>query len=118
MKLRINSEKISFRLDFGELDLLLTQGEIIETTRLPHDCVTYKIICLPAGSSAIFTAGGGHFTLSLARDVIENHKGELPSLAGIISEFPCRDGGTIQVSLEVNLKKKIRRASKPKSAEK
>jgi len=112
MKLRIDPKKISFRLDLGELDLLLTQGDIMETTSLPQGCLTYKIICLPAESSPIFTTGKENFTLSLARDVIENHRGNLPSLAGIISEFSSREGGIIQVSLEVNLKKKIRRASK------
>ncbi|MCF6215879.1 MAG: hypothetical protein L3J58_06865 [Emcibacter sp.] len=112
MKLRIDPKKISFRLDLDELDLLLTQGDIMEKTNLPQGCLTYKIICLPAGSSPIFTADKGDFTLSLAQDVIENHRGNLPSLAGIISEFPSQKGDIIQVSLEVNLKKKIRRASK------
>ncbi|VAX05125.1 hypothetical protein MNBD_ALPHA03-531 [hydrothermal vent metagenome] len=112
MKLRIDPKKISFRLNLGELDLLLTQGDIMERTNLPQGCLIYKIICLPAGSPPIFTAGKGNFTLSLAQDVIENHRGNLPSLAGIISEFPSREGGIIQISLEVNLKKKIRRRSK------
>lgn len=110
MKLRIDPEKISFRLDFDELEQLLNEGEIQETTELPEGSLTYKVTCSPEGSATDFQAGDGAYTLSLARDVIEDHKAALPSLKGIICTFPTRSGGKIKVSLEVNLKKKLKRS--------
>ena len=109
MKLRIDPSKICFRIDFDKLELLLTQGRLQETILLPETVINYKIIVLPAGSQADFSQNGGNFTLSLARDVIENHKKSLPSLAGIMTRFPIRNGEKITVSLEVNLKKKPKR---------
>ncbi len=104
MKLRIDPERISFRIDFDELDMLLDLGEIQEVTPVPEGRLSYKIICMPAGSTAAFWVRDGAYILSLSKDVIENHKAALPSLKGIISEFA---GGT-KVSLEVNLKKKLK----------
>lgn len=110
MKLRIDPEKISFRLDFDELEQLLEQGGMQEVIALPEGNLTYKIICLPAGSAPAFQAGAETYSLSLARDVIEDHKSALPSLKGIIVKFPTRNGSKINVSLEVNLKKKLKRS--------
>ncbi len=120
MKLRLETEhdqghdqgKIGFRLDFDELTALLSSGEISQRLALPDGYLSYKVICLPAGSKAEFTAYEQSFTLSLARDVIENHKAGLPSLKGIVTDFPDRNGGRLTVSLEVNLKKKLKRALK------
>ncbi len=116
MKLRLEADhdqgKIGFRLDFDQLTLLLASGEISETLALPDGHLSYRVICLPAGSKAEFTAYQQSFTLSLARDVIESHKAELPSLKGIVTDFPDRNGGRLTVSLEVNLKKKLKRALK------
>jgi len=106
MKLRIDPDKICFRLTLGELNHLLDQGEIKEVVTLPNGCLTYQVICLPEQSNAEFTGDTQNYTLSLAREVIENHKENLPSMDGIISKFPCRDDGVITVSLAVNLKKK------------
>jgi len=106
MKLRINPEMICFRIDFDELDRLQNMGEIQETTALPEGKLTYKVICLPAGSPPAFQAENGAYILSLSRDVIENHKADLPCLTGIITDF----SNSVKVSLEVNLKKKIKRS--------
>ena len=107
MKLRIDPEKISFRLDFDELEYLLNEGQIKARTPLPEDCLNYKIIVLPDGSEADFQAASNSYILSLPRDVIEEHKTTLPSLKGIVTDFPCEKGELI-VSLEVNLKKKLK----------
>jgi len=88
---------------------LLASGELSERLTLPDGFLSYTIVCLPAGSKAEFTTYEQSFTLSLARDVIENHKAELPSLKGIVTDFPDRNGGRLTVSLEVNLKKKLKR---------
>lgn len=104
MKLRIDPEKISFRLDFDELEHLLERGEILETTALPEGSLSYKVIALPAGSSPEFQAKNGAYILSLPRDIIEDHKAALPSLTGIITDF----GGSVIIALEVNLKKKLK----------
>lgn len=104
MKLRIDPEKISFRINFDQLEKLLEQGQILAITALPQGHLTYKIICLPAGSPPEFQASDRAYILSLPRDVIEGHKAALPCLKGIITEF---DGG-VKVTLEVNLKKKLK----------
>ncbi len=106
MKLRIDPEKISFRIDFDELEKLLNEGEIKETTALPHGNLVYKVICLPAGLESDFQAADGAYILSLARNILEDHKSALPSLKGIKSEF----NGKATVTLEVNLKKKVKRS--------
>ncbi len=104
MKLRIDPEKISYRIDLDELELLLKQGTLQEITPLPEASLTYKIICLPAGSSPDFQARDGEYILSLSKDVMEDHKAALPSLKGIINEFD----DSVIVALEINLKKKIK----------
>ncbi|PCI51067.1 MAG: hypothetical protein COB49_03025 [Alphaproteobacteria bacterium] len=108
MKLRIDPEKISFRLDFDELELLLDKGEIQEITKLPKGRLTYKVICLPAGGTARFQAEGSACILSLPQNVIKGHKAALPSLKGITTEFDGQNGSKIKVALEVNLKKKLK----------
>ncbi len=114
MKLRLEadqrSNKIGFRLDYDELTALLTSGEISECLALPDAHLSYTIVCLPAGSKAEFTTNEYSFNLSLARDVIESHRAELPCLKGIVTEFPGHDGSRLMVSLEVNLKKKLKRS--------
>lgn len=106
MKLRIDPDKISFRIDFDELEQLLEKGKLQETTALPEGSLTYKIICMPAKSSPEFLVRDGDYVLSLARDVIEEHKTALPSLKGVVNIF----GRNAKVSLEVNLKKKLKRS--------
>lgn len=108
MKLRLEADKICFRLDFPELERLLDRGEIQERTDLPEGGLTYRIICSPQGTAPSFKTDGEHFTLSLARDVIEEHKAALPSLKGIGGEFSTQNGGRLAVTLEVNLKKKLK----------
>lgn len=110
MKLRIDPEKISFRLDLDEVEKLLDQGELQEKTPLPEGHLVYKIICLPTGAAAEFQAGEDAFTLLLARDVIETHIASLPSLQGVISQFSAQNGARLDVALEVNLKKKLKRS--------
>lgn len=105
MKLRIDPEIISFRIGFDELEYLLEKGNIQETTPLADGNLRYEVICLPAGSEARFQSSNNAYILSLSKDIIEAHKDELPSLSGIATEF---DGG-VKVSLEVNLKKKLKR---------
>ena len=106
MKLRIDPEIISFRIDFDELEYLLEKGHIQEVTPLANGNLRYQVICLPAGSAATFQTGNNAYILSLSKDIIEAHKATLPSLKGIITKF---DGG-VNVSLEVNLKKKLKRS--------
>jgi len=110
MKLRIDPSKISFRLDFDELMHLKTHGDIQEVITLPQGHLTYKVISLPAGGAPEFEVAGPLYTLSLPQDMIAAHHAALPSLDGIICCFPCQQGGTITVSLEVNLKKSRQRA--------
>jgi len=110
MKLRIDQERINFRLDFDELVHLLDQKKLQETVQLPNGSLSYKVVCLPAGSAPDFQTTGDSMTLSLAHDVIEGHKSALPSLQGIVCHFPARNGGRIEVSLAVNLKKKLKRS--------
>ena len=43
MKLRIDPDKISFRLSFEELELLLEQGEIQEKVSLPVGHFSYRV---------------------------------------------------------------------------
>ncbi|MBL4893660.1 MAG: hypothetical protein JKY59_02130 [Emcibacter sp.] len=107
MKLRIDPEKISFRLDFDELEILLREGVIQDSTPLPESHLKYKVITLTAGSKATFQATNGAYILSLPRDVVEAHKATLPSLKGIVTAFPCQNGDLL-VSLEINLKKKLK----------
>jgi len=116
MKLRIDPKKISFRLDLDEVGILLKEGRLQAKTPLPDGELCYEIICLPPGSPSDFQTdfqkGSNIFTLWLARDIIEAHIARLPSLRGIICRFPTRDGDMLDVSLEVNLKKKIKRSLK------
>lgn len=106
VKLRIDPDNISFRLDFYELGQLLKDGEIKQTTALPGGWLTYKVICLPPGSAPGFQADGAVYCLSLAQNVIEEHKAALPSLKGIVNDF----GHRTTVTLEVSLKKKVKRS--------
>ena len=110
MKLRIEPGLISYRLDFDELEQLLDQGQLEQDVPLPDSILSYRITCLPEGAKTTFQAGGQTFSLALAKDIIEEHKAALPSLKGISTIFPAQNGGTVEVSLEVNLKKKIKRA--------
>jgi len=110
MKLRIDPKKVSFRLDLDELTELLNQGEVRAETPLPEGKLSYKIICLPPGSAPDFQAEKNSFSLYLARDTIEAHKASLPSLQGIQCQFSTRGGDRLDVSLEVNLKKKLKRS--------
>ncbi len=118
MKLRIEPGKIGYRLDFDELERLLAEGQLEEKLALPRGHLTYRVICRPAGAKATFEtneqggeqAGGARFTLSLARDALEDHKAALPSLKGIVSVFAGANQSPVEVSLEINLKKKIKRA--------
>ncbi|MCF8473441.1 MAG: hypothetical protein K9G26_01985 [Emcibacter sp.] len=112
MKLRLDPNSLCFRLDFNEFEQLLEQGQIQNILYLPHNTVTYDVICLPFGSKATFKAKDGHFTLSLAREILEDHKESLPSLSGIINDFATEQGKNIEVSLEINLKKKRKYSSK------
>lgn len=110
MKLRIDPESISYRLDFDELEKLLAEGQLVETLALPEDHLTYRVTCLPHAAEASFQAQDQTFHLTLSRDSLLEHKAALPSLKGIIHSFPTQKGGTLDVSLEVNLKKKIKRS--------
>lgn len=110
MKLRIDPGKISFRLDLDEVKTLLEEGKLRTETPLPDGELHYEIICLPPGSPSDFQADGTGFTLWLARDIIEQHIARLPSLQGIICRVPARDGDLLEVALEVNLKKKLKRS--------
>lgn len=108
MKLRIDPDKISFRIDLSELEQLLDKGKIHGQTPLPKDSLSYTLIRLPPGSDARFQAQDNSYILSLPQDIIEAHKATLPSLKGIITLFPCQNGDSLQVALEVNLKKKLK----------
>ncbi len=110
MKLRIEPSKICFRLDFEELEHLLAHGEIQEKIALPHSQLIYKVIGLPNGSAPDFQVKDALYALSLPKDMIEDHKAALPSMDGIIYEFPCLNGENIKISLEINLKKSRKRA--------
>ncbi|NOZ42199.1 MAG: hypothetical protein GXP02_03400 [Alphaproteobacteria bacterium] len=112
MKLRIDPERISFRLDLEQAKTLLERGKFEQATPLPDGEITSRIICLPAGSEAGFQAGDNVFTLSLARDVIEDHIASLPSLHGIVTQFSTAGGNSFEVALEINLKKKLKRSLK------
>ena len=108
MKLRIDPDKISFRLSFEELELLLDQGEIQERISLPVGHFSYRVTRLTAGSPPKFQTGPSGYRLSLARDTLEDHKAALPSLKGIICDFATESDGQISVALEINLKKKLK----------
>ncbi|MBL4767475.1 MAG: hypothetical protein JKY94_07105 [Rhodobacteraceae bacterium] len=108
MKLRIDPKKISFRLDLDELEQLLEQGEIEENTALPVGHIRYRVTRLPAGSPPKFQADPSGYHLSLARNILEDHKAALPSLKGIVCVFATEKSGQINVALEINLKKKLK----------
>jgi len=109
MKLRLDPEKISFRLDLPELDQLLEQGQISEELHLPDHTLTYRIISLPEGAMPTFTSENTLWCLSLPRDQMISHKSELPSLTGIVTRFTTTQNTPLDVALEVNLKKKLKR---------
>ncbi|PHZ84534.1 DUF7009 family protein [Paremcibacter congregatus] len=106
MKLRIEPDKISYRLDLFELDSLLEDGEISTATALPQGEISYRILCLETGKAPAFTVVDQTFTLCLARDVLLAHKADLPSLNGVITTFPTQTGHRLDVALEINLKKR------------
>lgn len=109
MKLRLDPDKISFRLDLPELDLLLERGELLENLHLPDRTLTYRIIAQPEGTEAGFSSEPNLWVLSLPRDKLIAHKTELPSLTGIVTQFTTAQNTTLHVALEVNLKKKLKR---------
>lgn len=109
MKLKIEPQKISFRLDMTELDQLLRDGEIADNTPLPTEKLAYQVVCLPPQSEPSFQNDDMILTLSLPRDKVEAHKAELPSLRGIATEF-ATPNGPVTVTLEINLKKKLKRS--------
>ena len=105
---------ICYRLDFDELEQLLTQGQLEQSLALPKGELHYRVFCLPKEEKAVFQTEQMNssqmiFSLSLARDTIEAHKAALPSLKGISHFFTCQNSDDLEVTLEVNLKKKVKR---------
>ncbi len=102
MKLRLENNKVCFRINREELDELIESGKISSKTSGLSYCVKSddKIIT----SDLIY--GDNKLTLYLPLQLVIKHKNELPSKEGVLSKIKSDDSNYIIASLEVDVRSK------------
>ena len=102
MKLRLEDNKVCFRINREELEDLIGSGSIGSVTAGLSYCVKSddKIIT----SDLIY--GDNKLILFIPLQLVVKHKGELPSKEGIVTNIKSENSNHIIASLEVDVRSK------------
>lgn len=110
MKCQIAAQTLRLRMDEAELERLLREGDVEDTTRFAPLLGHTRRLCLTDTGEPELRLEGATLTVALPRPWFEAFAAERPRRDGLAFEWPVSDAQLLRIVVEIDVRDSHRRS--------